>query len=65
MEKTRNTHKILIGKLHEKRSTGTFLLLAVPFFFYLLMGRKSPVLLMFLEFLSALSSFLNAFNYLA
>jgi hypothetical protein len=65
MEKTRNTHKILTGKSYGKRSTGTFLLMAVPFLFYLLMGRKSPVLLMFLELLSALSSFLNAFKYLA
>jgi len=65
MEKTRNTHKILTWKPHGKRSTVTFLLLAVPFLFYLLMGRGSPVLLMFLEFLSALFSFLNAFKYLA
>jgi len=57
MEKTRNIHKILTGKPHGKRSTGTFLYLAVPFLFYLLMGKKSPVLLMFLEFSSVLSSF--------
>jgi hypothetical protein len=65
MEKTRTIHKVLTGKPHGKRSTGTFLYLAVPFLFYLLMVRKSPVLLMFLEFLSALSSFLDAFKYLA
>ena len=65
MVKTRNTHRMLTGKPHEKRSTGIFLLLAVSFLFYLLMSRKSPVFLMFLEFLSGLPFFLNGLKYLA
>jgi len=40
MEKTRNTHKILTGKPHGKRSTGTFLFLAVPFFVLPVDGQK-------------------------